>query len=71
MEETVSKPKRTAYFDIYKDKRGEWRFRLRAANHEIIAVGQAYKRKADCVHAIELIQRTTEETPVREIEEKE
>lgn len=29
------------YFEIYKDAKGEYRWRLKAANHEIIAQGEA------------------------------
>jgi len=29
-------PKKSASFDIYKDAAGEWRWRIVAANHEII-----------------------------------
>lgn len=44
-------------FEIYKSK-GEWRWRLRAANGEIIAHGQGYVRKIDCKHAVELVQES-------------
>ena len=30
-------------FEIYKDKAGEFRFRLKAANGQIIATGEGYK----------------------------
>jgi uncharacterized protein YegP (UPF0339 family) len=33
-------------FEIYKDKSGKFRFRLKAGNGEIIAVGEAYESKA-------------------------
>ena len=29
-------------FEVYKDKKGEFRFRLKAANGEIIATGESY-----------------------------
>ncbi|MGB7414328.1 MAG: YegP family protein [Thermosynechococcaceae cyanobacterium] len=47
-----------AKFQIYQDKAGEFRWRLRAGNHQIIATGgEGYKSKSDCKHGIELIQR--------------
>lgn len=51
------------YFEIYISDGYRWR--LRAANHEIIAMGENYKHYRDCMHAIELLQGTTPDTPVR------
>lgn len=62
------------YFEIYRQTRGtvqtgegQWRWRLRAGNHETIASGEAYANKSDCVHAISLIKRTCDQTPIQEI----
>lgn len=38
----------------------QWRWRLRAGNNEIIASGEAYKNKVDCLHAISLIKMSKE-----------
>ena len=36
-------------FEVYKDKRGEFRWRRRATNGEIVgASSESYKKKADC-----------------------
>ena len=53
------------YFEIYHSD--GWRFRLKAANHEIIAQGESYVNKADCLNAIGLIQSTTSATPINEV----
>lgn len=63
------------YFEIYHkvggmpghgpSGRGDWRWRLKAANHEIIASGEGYASRDACVHAIALVQLTTADTPVR------
>ena len=43
-------------FEIFKDSKGEFRWRLKAANGAIIGTGgQGYKAKADCEHGIDLI----------------
>ena len=34
-----------ATFEIYKDPRGAFRFRLKAANGELVATGESYKTK--------------------------
>ena len=63
------------YFEIYRQIRGtvltgkgQWRWRLWAGNHETIASGEAYVNKADCLHAINLIKGTCEQTPIKEIQ---
>lgn len=47
----------TAKFEIYQDKANKYRFRLKAANGEIIAVGEAYESKAACKNGIESIKK--------------
>ena len=45
------------YFQMYQDNRNEWRWRLKAANHETIAISsEGYVRKSDCLHAIDLVK---------------
>ena len=41
---------------IFKDTVGEWRFRLRADNEEIIAVSEGYENLGDCKHTVMMIQ---------------
>lgn len=41
------------YFQMYKDSAGEFRWRLRAANHRTVAdSGEGYSSKASCERAI-------------------
>ena len=61
--ETVTHPK----FEMYTDKAGEYRFRLKARNGEIIATSEGYKAKASCVNGIESVQKNA---PVAEIVEE-
>jgi uncharacterized protein YegP (UPF0339 family) len=44
-------------FEIYKDGVGKFRFRLKAPNMEIIAVGEAYESKGGCKKGIESIKK--------------
>jgi len=48
-----------AQFEIYKNKKGEFRWRLRAKNKQIIASGQAYKTKAGCKKGIEAVRKSS------------
>ncbi len=44
-------------FECYKDKAGEYRFRLKASNGEIILSSEGYTSKAACTNGIESVQR--------------
>ena len=57
----------TGKFEVYTDKAGQYRFRLKAANGEIIAVGEAYSSKAACLNGIESIKKNAPDAPVEEV----
>ena len=44
-------------FEIYKDKGGKFRFRLKAANGETILASQGYKSKSGCKNGIASVQK--------------
>ncbi|PQK90867.1 DUF1508 domain-containing protein [Pantoea ananatis] len=46
-----------AKFEVYKDNAGEFRFRLKASNGQIIATGEGYKTKAGVLNGIASIKR--------------
>ena len=56
----VTNPK----FEVYTDKAGEFRFRLKARNGEIIAVSEGYKAKASCLNGIESVRKNAPEAEV-------
>jgi uncharacterized protein YegP (UPF0339 family) len=58
--ETVTNPK----FEVYVDKAGEFRFRLKARNGEIIATGEGYKAKASCLNGIDSIRRNAPDAEI-------
>ncbi len=62
--ESIKNPK----FEVYLDKRGEYRFRLIATNGQIISVGESYKAKAGCLNGIESIKKNAPEAEVKEAE---
>ena len=45
-----------AKYQVYKDTAGKFRFRLRAANNKIVAVSEAYQRKASCMNGVKSVQ---------------
>lgn len=44
-------------FEVYKDKAGEHRFRLKAGNGETILTSEGYKDKAGCANGIKSVQK--------------
>lgn len=44
-------------FEIYTDKAGELRFRLKAANGQAIVASDGYKSKASCNNGIASVQK--------------
>ena len=50
---TLTNPK----FEMYRDKAGFYRFRLKARNGEIIAVSESYNAKTGCINGIESVQK--------------
>ncbi|MEW8051427.1 MAG: YegP family protein [Candidatus Thiodiazotropha sp.] len=44
-------------FEIYKDKAGEYRFRLKASNSQIILASEGYKAKSSCTNGIASVQK--------------
>lgn len=47
-------------FEIYKDKAGEFRFRLKASNGEIVLASEGYKAKASCKKGIESVKKNAQ-----------
>ena len=60
--EKVKHPK----FEIYLDKAGEFRFRLKATNGEIIAVSEGYKQMASCKNGIESVKKNAVDAQIVE-----
>jgi len=54
--QTVINPK----FEIYLDKSGEYRFRLKARNGEIIATSEGYKTLDSCNNGIDSVRKNAE-----------
>ncbi len=53
-------------FEMYQDASGEYRFRLKAPNGEIIAASEGYKSKSGCLNGIESVK---ENAPKAEVED--
>lgn len=53
-------------FEMYEDKAGEFRFRLKAKNGQIIATGEGYKAKSGCKNGVESIRKNAPDAKVEE-----
>lgn len=55
-------------FEIYTDKAGEFRFRLKAKNGQIIAASEGYKKKESCKNGIESVRKNVVDAAIVEPE---
>lgn len=55
-------------FEVYKDKAGKHRFRLKAGNGQVIAVGEAYESKAACLNGIDSVKKNAADAVVVEVD---
>ena len=51
-------------FEVYQDKAGEFRFRLKAKNGQIVATGESYKQLDSCLNGVDSIKRNAPEAEV-------
>jgi uncharacterized protein YegP (UPF0339 family) len=54
-------------FEVYKDKKGEFRFRLKAKNGQIIATSEGYSKVDSCLKGVASVKKNA---PAAKIEEK-
>ena len=57
---TVKNPK----FEVYNDKAGEFRFRLKATNGQVIATSEGYKTKKACLNGVESVKKNAVDAKV-------
>ena len=51
-------------FEVYADKAGEFRFRLKASNGQIIAVSEGYKALKSCMNGIASVKKNAVDSPI-------
>ena len=59
-EQTATNPK----FELYQDKAGEYRFRLKARNGQIIAVSEGYTSRSSCENGIESVRKNAADATI-------
>ena len=51
-------------FEVYQDKAGEFRFRLKAANGQIIATGEGYKQLSGCLNGVDSVKKNAPDAEI-------
>lgn len=51
-------------FEVYNDKKGEFRFRLKATNGQVICASEGYTTKAACKNGIESVKKNAADAPI-------
>lgn len=55
-------------FEVYQDKGGKYRFRLKASNGQVVATGEAYESKAAAKNGCQSVQRAAADAAIVEVE---
>ena len=71
LEEAELVPLKNPKYEVYRDKAGEFRFRLRAKNGQIILSGEGYGTKASCQNGIASIGKNAPDAEIVLLEGKE
>ena len=53
-------------FEVYTDKAGEYRFRLKATNGQIIAVSEGYTSESGCLNGVESVKKNAADAEIVE-----
>lgn len=54
-------------FEVYTDKSGEYRFKLKAPNGEVIAISEGYSSKKSCMNGIESVRKNAPKATIVEL----
>lgn len=54
-------------FEVYKDKKGEFRFRFKASNGETMFASEGYKTKASALKSIESIRKHVADAELKDL----
>jgi uncharacterized protein YegP (UPF0339 family) len=56
-----------AKFEIFQDKKGQFRWRLLANNNQVIASGEGYTSKAGCKNGIESVKKNASKAKIEDL----
>lgn len=64
---TEGREEKPGCFEVYTDKAGEHRFRLKACNGEPIAESEGYSSRTACLKGVESVRRSVPGAEIKEI----
>lgn len=53
-------------FELYTDKSGEYRFRLKSGNGEVLAISEGYSSRSSALNGIDSVRRNAADAEVVE-----
>jgi uncharacterized protein YegP (UPF0339 family) len=56
-----------AKFEIFQDRKGQFRWRLLANNNQVIATGEGYTSKAGCKNGIESVKKNASKAKIEDL----
>jgi uncharacterized protein YegP (UPF0339 family) len=54
-------------FEVYEDRAGKFRFRLKSTNGQVVATGEAYETKSAAHKGCEAVQRAATDATIDDI----
>ena len=64
--EPDSQPCPNPKFELYQDRAGRYRFRLRARNGKIVGISEGYSSKSGCINGIDSVRSNATEAETEE-----
>jgi len=55
-------------FEVYQDKAGGYRFKLKTPNGEVIATSESYSSKTSCMNGIQSVMKNAPKAKIVELE---
>lgn len=55
-------------FEVYEDRAGKFRFRLKASNGQVVATGEAYESRSAANSGCESVLRAATGAPIEEVD---
>lgn len=56
----------TGTFEVYKDQAGEFRFRLKSGNGQVLLASEVYKTKDSCLNGVDAIRKNASQDALYE-----
>ena len=59
-------PQPNPKFELYRDRAGKYRFRLKARNGKIVGISEGYSNRTGCLNGIESVRKNAPEADMEE-----